>query len=250
MTQLPVSEPGTKKSRLAKRLIIVGSVTALAAGVVGIGALDTLSASVGNNRSTVQGTHATAPDVKVDGTPFAIEYTSAGVVNGSVPSKWEFTNVGDANADWDAVFATEAASDSRVAAATHLSANVPISFQQEPAGLYRGRIDLDLGTLANPISVKQAFENWRAEGGYVELKLMSAVLTPQRSDARITLGNSGREYLSLPGSLGTSIDLTITPTIDELAAGPIGQSVPEGESRVAVASFDFTYLKAYPALAP
>ncbi|MFC4245170.1 hypothetical protein ACFOYW_17515 [Gryllotalpicola reticulitermitis] len=224
------SDAGKKPSR-KKRALIVGTVVALAAGVVGVGALDTLRTSIGDNKSTVQGSHVAMPNLVVSGTPFNLEALADGGVDGGKGQRWILSNTGDAAANWDGVFTVDGTVGADVAAATRISAIVEVDNIDEPGT--SGIATVDLGTLASPISLKTAIQNWQASAQSID------VLT---SEGPITTSSTRTvwKWDTIGPHDGTSV--TIVPSFDKEAVAKISDSILEGESRTATASFDVTYM--------
>ncbi len=223
------------KSSFKKKTIIATTIAALAIGTAGIGALDTLHTMIENNTATVHGSDTTAPHLVPTGNRLEILYSADGKVTGDKRRAWSFKNDGDAPARWDGIFVPDERTDSRVAAATRVDAYIiPWATDENGERGFIG-VHLDLGTLATPISLRDAWEAWASKDQTVEVKIANRTLTFPRRE----LASSVSESIA-PGASST---FTMELIFDTAEAAAVSATVNEGELRVAAASFDVAYVK-------
>lgn len=239
----------TSRRRRGTLIAVAVIAPCLVAGSVGIQALPTLESAVENNTSTVHGATpgSTLPEahVTVSGAPFALAYSPNGEVSGSTPTPFVLTNEGDAVGLWDAVLVAAEGSDPAVAAATTITARVVIAGKEERKSSHTNlpilrtgtaEIDLDLGTLAEPISVMDAWHAWQKETVQHTLKFTDEHGTWWTSPPSTHLAVLESDEMS-PGA---SYTVTITPAYDADLVGGVVSGLDDGEIATVTASFRAT----------
>jgi len=140
-------------------LLTGATAAALTIGAVSVGAFDTLQVSLFDNTSTAEGSHVPTPIITVDGTALELVYTADGEIAGNGPQEWILSNKGDADGVWDGAFVRDVEVDDAVAAATRVEVTLIIDWSRLGTW-YQAAVDLDLGTLADPISLTEAHKAW------------------------------------------------------------------------------------------
>ncbi|MFC4241758.1 hypothetical protein ACFOYW_00105 [Gryllotalpicola reticulitermitis] len=242
MTQ-QVAPQGARKNSRKRRVLIAATATALAAGVVGVEALDTLRVSLKDNASAVSGAYVPAPQLNVEGEPFEIAYSANGEITGTGTQPWKIANTGDADASWDGVFVPDADVDEAVAAATRVRATLTVPMFAG-VGWYTGDVDLDLGTLASPISLSKAYAAWVAEDPSATIVMRSSTGGQAPYQRRSVPFPSTITYNYRGDRVGRpQLSLTVTPSFDEKAVAEASTGIEFGQLAKAKASFDVTYSK-------